>query len=329
VRGKQREERRGDMSILRLPFFDELDGARRVLVAGAGGGYDVFCGLPLYFGLREAGKEVHLANLSFSNLPVAPESRLAPSLVKVTAGAPLRTNYFPELFLARWFRERGEEVPIYCFERTGARPLLEGYRVLVDELGVDTLLLVDGGTDSLMCGDEVGLGTPHEDIASIAAADDLALERKLLACIGFGVDYYHGVCHAHFLEAVAELTKAGAYLGAFSLTEDMPEARQFRWAAEYVFAAMPHHPSIVSTSILSALAGEYGNVHATSRTAGSTLWINPLMPVYWTFRLDAVARRVLYLDEMKATEDYGDVLRVVERFRSRLATTRPWQNMMA
>ena len=35
-------------------------------------------------------------------------------------------------------------------------------------LGVDTLVLVDGGTDSLMRGDEEGLGTPHEDIASLA-----------------------------------------------------------------------------------------------------------------------------------------------------------------
>ena len=67
----------------------------------------------------------------------------------------------------------------------------------------------------------------------------------------------------------------------------------------------------------------------TDAPAHRKLTINPLMPVYWTFRLDEVARRVLYLDEMKATEDYGDVLRVVERFRSRLAATRPWQNMIA
>ena len=31
--------------MLRLPFFAELDKAQRILLAGAGGGYDVFCGL--------------------------------------------------------------------------------------------------------------------------------------------------------------------------------------------------------------------------------------------------------------------------------------------
>jgi hypothetical protein len=33
------------MKSLQLPFFTELEGARTVLVAGAGGGFDVFSGL--------------------------------------------------------------------------------------------------------------------------------------------------------------------------------------------------------------------------------------------------------------------------------------------
>ena len=45
------------MNSFRLPFFTELRPARRVLVAGAGGGFDVFSGLPLYFNLRAAGKD--------------------------------------------------------------------------------------------------------------------------------------------------------------------------------------------------------------------------------------------------------------------------------
>lgn len=49
-----------------LPFFQKLADSRRVLIAGAGGGFDVFSGLPLYFLLRESGREVYLANLSFS-----------------------------------------------------------------------------------------------------------------------------------------------------------------------------------------------------------------------------------------------------------------------
>src|SRR5438128_1294473 len=107
--------------MLRQPFFAALDDARRVLVAGARGGFDVFCGLPLYFALRDAGRQVFLANLSFAPLHRVGGCRLAPALVAVTADSlgAAAISYFPEGHLTRWFRSRGEEVPVYCFERTG------------------------------------------------------------------------------------------------------------------------------------------------------------------------------------------------------------------
>src|SRR5262245_27852268 len=64
-----------------LPFIRELSASRRVLLAGAGGGFDIFCGLPLYFALREQGKEVYLANLSFTRLEDCTGTRLTPALL--------------------------------------------------------------------------------------------------------------------------------------------------------------------------------------------------------------------------------------------------------
>jgi hypothetical protein len=311
--------------MLELPFFSELKNAQNILLAGAGGGFDIFSGLPLYFGLEAAGKKVHLANLSFSFLPpaqVTKEVRLSPSLLKVTADTPLLTDYFPELFLAQWFREQRKEVPIYCFERTGVKPLLASYKALMKDLGVDTIILVDGGTDSLMRGDEAGLGTPHEDIASILAVNELAVQRKMLACLGFGVDHFHGVCHAQFLEAVAELTSKHGYLGMFSLLEEMPEVQLYRKATQSVFNSMPQHISIVTSSIISALDGKYGDYHATMRTQYSKLWINPLMPVYWCFQLSEVAERILYRDAMMNTETFSDSIGVIKEFRSTYSNIR-------
>ncbi|HNM51623.1 MAG TPA: hypothetical protein PKN86_18035, partial [Candidatus Obscuribacter sp.] len=52
--------------MLEPPFLKQLKECKNVLIVGAGGGFDVFTGLPLFFALREAGISVHLANLSFS-----------------------------------------------------------------------------------------------------------------------------------------------------------------------------------------------------------------------------------------------------------------------
>lgn len=157
--------------------------------------------------------------------------------------------------------------------------------------------------------------------------DDLRVEQKILACIGFGIDHFHGVCHCHFLEAVAALTQSGDYLGTFSLLPQMAEVQRYREAAEHVFAAMPDHVSIVTSSILSAIGGQYGDYHVTPRTAGSELWINPLMGLYWCFRLEGVARRNLYLDAMKQTQTYIAVDDVIEMFQAACEEKRPYREI--
>lgn len=73
------------MQSLLPPFFSKISSAKRVLLAGAGGGFDIYCGLPLYFALREAGKEVFLANLSFSMLDTVPSITTGLHEVKPTS----------------------------------------------------------------------------------------------------------------------------------------------------------------------------------------------------------------------------------------------------
>jgi hypothetical protein len=315
---------RGGMTI---PFFDELEKASTVLIAGAGGGFDVFCGLPIYFWLRSSGRTVHLANLSSGALSFCDAEHPATALWEITS----HTNadkYFPEMHLANWLSQRFGETPVYAVEPSGARPVREAYEWLAEELQPDTIILVDGGTDSLMQGDEAGLATPEGDAVSLAAAQDLkGIERKLLVCLGFGVDTHHGVCHAHFLENVAALSRLEAYLGAWSLSHEAKEAKLYREACEFTFVRLPQQASIVNTSILAAVAGSFGDIHSTKRTEGSKLFINPLMALYWGFRLEAVAGRNLYLPNIRDTETAGEVALAIERFRDTLPAIRPWAPM--
>ncbi|WP_417913508.1 hypothetical protein [Candidatus Electronema sp. JM] len=73
------------MNLASQPLFDELKDSKNIFIAGAGGGFDVFSGLPVYFSLRKHGKKVFLANLSFSNLSEATGVQLTSSALLVNA----------------------------------------------------------------------------------------------------------------------------------------------------------------------------------------------------------------------------------------------------
>jgi hypothetical protein len=115
----------------------------------------------------------------------------------------------------------------------------EGY-ALVELLKLDAIVLVDGGTDILLWGDEENLGTPSEDMTSLAAVAAVDVPTRMVGCIGFGIDSYHDVCHANWLENVAALIKQKAFLGCTSLLSGMPEAQLYVDAVNAAITAIKH-----------------------------------------------------------------------------------------
>jgi hypothetical protein len=144
---------------------------------------------------------------------------------------------------------------------------------------------------------------------------------KLVTCLGFGIDAYHGVNHVQVLENLAALDRSGAYLGALSVQGR--EAARYREAVADAQAATPLRPSIVQGQIAAATRGAFGNEHFTSRTAGSTLFVNPLMAIYLTVELDALAGRNLYLDRLENTTDMVQVSSRIEEFRAGISPRAP------
>ncbi|MFI6035059.1 DUF1152 domain-containing protein [Streptomyces sp. NPDC051315] len=307
------------------PLFTRLRDARRILVAGAGGGFDIYAGLPLALALRSAGKDVHLANLSFSDLYGLPaDVWVEPDVAAVDPGTPARGDYFPERTLARWLDLHGLPSTVYAFARTGVTPLRAAYRALLHHLdGVDAVVLVDGGTDILMRGDEHGLGTPEEDMASLAAVHGLdEVEHRLVACLGFGVDAYHGVNHSLVLENLAALDREGGYLGAFSLPRDSREGALYLDAVAHAQEHTPGHPSIVNGSVAAAVRGDFGDVRFTERTKDGELFVNPLMALYFCVDAPALARRNLCLDRIGDTVLMRQISSRIEEFRDGLPRLR-------
>lgn len=307
------------------PLFARLADAQRILVTGAGGGFDIYSGLPLALALLHQGKEVHFANLSFSALAGLPlDDWAAPDLAVITPDSALHQHYFPERTLAQWLGRHGYPSTVYAFPQIGVRPLRAAYRALIERHRIDAVVLVDGGTDILMRGDEAGLGTPEEDLTSVAALAALdGIPTRLVVSVGFGVDVYHGVNHVQVLENIAALERDGAYLGAFSIPRATREGALYLDAVQHAQDQTPEHPSIVNGSIAAAVRGSFGDVAFTERTRGSELFVNPLMSLYFAFDLPGLADRCLYLDRIEDTHLMRQVHTRIAEFRESVVPRPP------
>jgi len=310
-------------SLRELPLFAALADSRRILIAGAGGGFDVFGGIPLALALRERGAEVFLGNLTFVSSGFSLDAWLAPAVAAITPDSGGFADYFPERTLARWLKTVGEPSTVYSFQRTGVVPLREAYRALIAQHAIDAIVLVDGGTDILMRGDEAGLGTPEEDMLSLATVAGLdEVPVRLVVSIGFGIDAYHGVNHVQVLENLSDLDADGAYLGAFSIPRSSREGSLYLDAVAYAQENTPLRPSIVHGQIASAMLGVSGDVHFTQRTHNSVLFVNPLMAMYFTVTVEGLAARHLYLPKLEGTHTFRQIATIIGDFRDGLPDRR-------
>ncbi len=294
-----------------MPLLDclNLERSENILVAGAGGGFDVYAGIPLYLELQERGKNIILANYSFTRLEETNSKSLAPYCREINAHDTLSpTGYFPERALVRWLQSKKCTTPLFAFEPTGVQNLRRAYEAIVDKYNIDTIILVDGGTDSLMHGDEEHIGTPVEDSTSVMAVQQLKVPQKYLSGIGFGIDE---ISHSLFLDNLAALGLG--YLGLSELNGTY--AQKFIDAVNFANREMPGNESIICNSIASALEGNFGEYHRTARTHRSKLSITPLMKVYWHCELEAVARRIAYGEQILNTHTHEEVAQEIKKYR--------------
>ena len=287
-----------------------------MLLAGCGGGYDVLGAVPLHAALRAAGVEVHLASLSFcylNGLDGAAQDVEVPTMYAVTGACATEAKYCPEAWLARWLDEvDGGAHTVWSFAKTGVRPLAAAYRALVQRLGVDTIVLVDGGIDAVLRGDETSLGTPAEDLASLAAVAGLET-RQVLACVGLGAELRDGIPHAQVFERFAELHGHGGYLGAAALAPASSATARYLEAVAYVFAHQASQKqSHVHKVVTAACRGEFG-------APSPHVWLSPLLSMFWFFDAAVVARTHLFLGDLADTDSIWEVSARIEGLRKQLA----------
>ena len=263
---------------------EELLG-KSALFIGVGGGYDVFGAIPL---------------------------RLTTKTTKA-----LFVSYGPQKGFK--VRESTEEdfptctLPFttYTLGRNGVQDVKEGIQELVDAYDVNTIFAIDGGVDSLMRGDEDGQGTVLEDFIVLSAIDQVEIQHKYLACVGFGAETEEGVGHYRVLENIAELCKTGDFIGSCSLTKDK-DFSYYKTLCEQAWS--DGRKSHIQSKVILAVEGEFGHQDIEGMDARienpvtEEIFISPLMSIYWFFRLEGVVKRNLVIDHIKESRSFTDAL---------------------
>ena len=168
-----------------------------------------------------------------------------------------------------------------------------GIAAAVTELGCDLLVCVDVGGDVLAHGDEPGLASPLCDAVMVAAALNVAGRVKpLLAVIGPGCD--GELTAGEVLARVAELARAGAWLGTWGLA---PET-----AAE-LDAAAGQVPTEASLQVVRCARGEVGQ--ALIRGGRRSVELGPVGAL--TFVFDPLAAPPEALPLARAVADAGSI----------------------
>ena len=128
------------------------------MICGAGGGFDLFTGLPLYFYLKPRVEQVFLGNLSFASLSETDGVRMTAGLLKIDSKTTGSEEYFPEQLLCRWFREQGEDLALADVDGRFAH-------------GADETCLVEVGRVRFRVFFQKGFGAVTEELPHIAGGE--------------------------------------------------------------------------------------------------------------------------------------------------------------
>ena len=299
-----------DGSLLLPTFLRQLADPeiKTVLLCGCGGGFDFVHSLTLYPELLRLGKAVVIGSFSFGDPYKI--GRAAPVVFneagviakRVTAASAAAERYGPEVhvcsFLDLCFPAASPHFAYAYYARSFTVPVLTRlYRQFIELHSIDAIVLVDGGSDSLMVGDEEGLGDPIEDAVSVATVAALpGLKARVLVSVGLGTDRFNQVSDAASLRAIAELTKLGGFLGAVSLEPEAAGSRFYRDCLEHIYQRQGFR-SVLAGSIASAMMGSFGIDEVPPglqhRVRRGKLFLWPLMAMLWGFDVEVVARRSL------------------------------------
>ncbi len=305
---------------------------KTVMLCGCGGGFDFVHSLVLYPELRRLGKSVIVGSYSFGDPNrITGDAEVvfdeSGCLVKrVSAVSTPAPYYGPEVHACSFLDSKYPAFAphfIYAYyARAFTVPLLTTlYSEFIGTHAIDAVVLVDGGSDSLMVGDEEGLGDPIEDAVSVTTVASLNLKAKILICIGLGADRFNHVSDAASLRAIAELTKMDGFIGSASIERSSDSFAFYRGCLEHIYERQEFRSvlaGIIASSADGCFASDFIPALLPKRVNEGEIYLWPLMAMLWAFDVDKVAERSLIADWIRKCQTASECEEAIEAGRRRL-----------
>jgi hypothetical protein len=291
-----------------------------VILAGAGGGYDIFGALPIYHKLVKFSKII-LVNYSFTELDLVKKyaEEIMPYLYKISNNQNIildNDDYFPEFKLAK---ELGNSSMYLFVDYPTCQSMINGYNKIIELEGnnntIDAIYLVDGGCDILLKGTEnCGLASFVEDMMHLKAVSYLKnINKKVVCAIGVNIDIAHGVTQLELDKRLDELKNQKILLDKW-IFDKYDTAVKFYYD---VFMKSDPQNSIVQSLICAAVDGFtecYTPTYLKSRIKENIVPLTVQTKTMHFFNLEELAKTIIYLDIIQLDDSADEVDKNVEIF---------------
>jgi hypothetical protein len=199
----------------------------------------------------------------------------------------------------------GESILLLSQHR-GAAGMAGDLNAFVQQEGIDLVIFVDGGFDSLLVGDENSLASLRSDQVSLAMAAQLHC-ATLMANVGFGVE--PEIAHSYVLRNIAALIQHQGFLGATGLSAQVAQT-----CLPIVDAVLATTRSSTVSSIRAALGGYFGPFDNPAWAAGQ-VFVSPLMLIAFFFDPQVVYAQSPFAQLIAGTHSAGEIDQALRQFR--------------
>ena len=316
---------------------------KTILLCGCGGGFDFIHSSILIPLLKKLKKKLIFASFSFTDENLLPtNSKLYYQfknkksncyIVKADKSwndKKIEKIEVPEVHFIKVLNQNYPEEEHFIYSMNSiyynTKMLKELYEKIINDNEIDAIITIDGGSDSLMKGNEYSLGSIVEDSVTISAISNIKLIRikqKILGCIGLGCDRFHGVSDAATFRAISELKRSDGFLGGIIIETNHEGYKLYKKIVNETNTKQDFH-SIIANSVVASIEGSNIVPQAiTQRVLSSEMDFWPLMGIFWFFNCEKVKERS---EICKVIEDADVPVQAINKYRKSIQIL-PMENL--